>query len=294
MLPELFPAAFFMEVRSLYNISLDTLYEAWEDAFSDYPVTVTKPELEKMLVRRGYDPALSFGAFEYGRLVSFILNGTGVYNGQNTVYDTGTGTIKTYRGRGLVKKIFNESLPQLQKEGYTQYLLEVLQTNQPAISIYHDMGFTVSREFNYFLRPMEGYRLSYDLPQEYRIEEITEVNVTDMAAMCDFNPSWQNSFDSIQRCYSDFHILGVFTENVLAGYGISEPTSGDITQLSVHTDHRRKGIASYILQQLLKLNRCHQLKIINTDAACTSLTAFFEHNGIALSGKQYEMVKNIS
>ncbi len=282
-----------MEVRSLKDISIDVLYEAWEDAFSDYVVSVTKAELEKMLVRRGFNPSLSFGAFDNNRLVSFILNGTGTFNEQLTVYDTGTGTVKSHRGKRLVNIIFNASLPKLQAAGYTQYLLEVLQNNQTAVSIYRNLGFTVSREFNYFIKPMEGYLLNHNLQAEYHIEEMTEINLRDGASMCDFTPSWQNSFDSIQRCRKDFRILGVYNNNILAGYGIIEPDSGDITQLAVHPDHRRRGIASYILQQLLQLNHCHQFKAINTDAACTALTAFFKHNGIILSGKQFEMIKNI-
>lgn len=43
-----------------------------------------------MLVRRGYNPDLSYAAFDGNAIVSFTLNRTGSFNGAPTGYDTGT------------------------------------------------------------------------------------------------------------------------------------------------------------------------------------------------------------
>ncbi len=88
-----------------------------------------------MLSRRGFVPSLSFGIFEGDKLISFTLNGIGQFNGEKTAYDTGTGTIKEYRGRGLASKIFTDSLPFLKQAGVSQYLLEVLQHNTNAVGV---------------------------------------------------------------------------------------------------------------------------------------------------------------
>lgn len=37
-----------------------------------------------MLKRRGYNPQLSFAAFDNGEIVAFTLNGTGTFNGVPT------------------------------------------------------------------------------------------------------------------------------------------------------------------------------------------------------------------
>ena len=97
------------EIRPLNTITINELYTAWEDAFGEYIVQISKAELEQMLHRRSYDAALSFGYFDDGRLVSFILNGIGEFRGQKTAYDTGTGTVKSHRKKGLASALFNES-----------------------------------------------------------------------------------------------------------------------------------------------------------------------------------------
>lgn len=69
-----------------------------------------------------------------------------------TAYDTGTGTLKEYRGTGLGTEIFRHSMPHLRRAGVGQYLLEVLQYNTRAVSVYRNLGFETVREFNYFCR----------------------------------------------------------------------------------------------------------------------------------------------
>ena len=82
------------------------------------------------------------------KIVAFTLNGIGYFNRIPTAYDTGTGTLKNYRGKGLATKIFEYSIPYLKSANVKQYLLEVLQYNTKAVSVYRKLGFEVIREFN--------------------------------------------------------------------------------------------------------------------------------------------------
>ena len=66
-----------MEIRSLNNICLNELFEAFEQAFADYEVQLNKVELLTMLKRRGFEPKASFGAFDGNKIVSFTCNGIG-------------------------------------------------------------------------------------------------------------------------------------------------------------------------------------------------------------------------
>ena len=95
-----------MEIKSLSNISFDELFGAFEQAFADYEIQLNKAELMTMLKRRGFNPELSFAVFDGDKIVSFTCNGIGDFNGTPTAYDTGTGTLKDYRGRGLATRIF--------------------------------------------------------------------------------------------------------------------------------------------------------------------------------------------
>ena len=141
-----------MEIKSLEKTDFDTLFRAFGRAFADYEVQLNAEQLRAMLTRRGFDPALSFAAFDGAQIAAFTLNGIGNFNGVPTAYDTGTGTLKEYRGTGLGTEIFRHSMPHLRRAGVGQYLLEVLQHNTRAVSVYRNLGFETVREFNYFCR----------------------------------------------------------------------------------------------------------------------------------------------
>ena len=281
------------KIRSLQHIDIDELYLAWADAFKDYERTWTKEEFEVLLKRRGYLPALSFGAFDGAKLVSFTLNGIGFYNGIYTGYDTGTGTREAYRGQGLASKIFEHSLPYLHETGCTQYILEVLHYNEKAISIYRAAGFEVARELNYFVQPMEVLAPNNKmLPLGYEMTE-SGIDMELMSTFWDFHPSWQNTFEAINKQLDDFVLIGAYAGDKIVGYGVIEKSTGDIPQLAVNRAHRRKGIGSAIFKALLAYNRHPAIKVINTHRSNTAATAFVENNGIPNIGWQYEMVREI-
>jgi len=284
-----------MEIKSLGNTSFDELFEADEQAFADYEVQLDKEELRNMLERRGFDSGLSFAAFDNGRIVSFTCNGIGYFNGVPTAYDTGTGTIKEYRRKGLATQIFEYSIPYLKEEGIQQYLLEVLQHNTGAVSVYSKLGFEETNEFNYFKKEKEGIKndiKTTDIACEIKFIELDEFKEV-IPDFWDFVPSWQNSFESIKRAQEDFIYLGVFSEGKLIGYGVFEPASGDVTQIAVDKQFRRKGIGSLLFRRMLESNEHGSVKIINTDISCNSIVGFLQSKNIEISGKQFEMIKRL-
>lgn len=279
-------------IKSLKGISFNYIFDAFYEAFGDYEMQLNKMELQTMLQRRGFVPELSFALFKDDKIIAFTLNGIGLFNGLKTAYDTGTGTIKEHRGQGHATNIFIHSIPFLKDAGVSQYLLEVLQHNTQAVSIYEKLGFKVTREFNYFKQKHHDVKLcSKKLNSDYHIKPIDISEAEILRDFGDFNPSWQNSFDAIFRKPYDFKILGAYNKQKLLGYCIFEPYSGDITQIAVDKNYRRKGIGTQLLKEILKLNRHDSVKIINTDARCESITEFIKANSIPLAGKQFEMIK---
>lgn len=140
-----------MEIKSLRKIDIDVIIEAFTQAFADYDIQPNAEELKAMWKRRGLNLDLSFAAFNDENIVAFTLNGVGEFNGVKMAYDTGTGTLPEYRGQGLATKIFEYSIPCFKKANISHYLLEVLQHNTKAVSVYRKIGFEVNREFNYFI-----------------------------------------------------------------------------------------------------------------------------------------------
>ncbi len=281
-----------MEIRSLGNTSFDELFEAFRQAFADYEIQLNKDEHLAMLKRRGFDPKLSFAAYDGDKIVSFTCNGIGNFYGTPTAYDTGTGTLKEYRGKGLATQVFEHSIPYLKEAGIEEYLLEVLQHNTGAVSVYKKIGFGVTREFYYFrTKPDQIENVTKKLDFPYEIQSIDINKYSEIPDFWDFKSSWQNSIESINRAPAGFISLGVFTEGELIGYGVFEPVSGDITQIAVDKRYRHKGIGSLVFQKILEVNKLNSIKIVNTDVDCDSLTAFLRSKNIKPTGKQYEMVK---
>lgn len=284
-----------MEIKSLANTSFNELFEAFEQAFADYEVQINKAEHLAMLKRRGFNPELSFAAFDRDKIVSFTCNGIGNFYGVSTAYDTGTGTLKEYRGKGLATQVFEYSIPYLKEAGIKEYLLEVLQHNTGAVSVYSKLGFKIFREFNYFQKPNEEIKSETESNNE--LCEIKPINLNELTAIIsgfwDFPPSWQNSFESIKRVSDAFIYLGAFIDGKFVGYGVFEPASGDVTQIAVNKNYRRKGIGSLLFRQMLDSNKHSCVKIINTDITCDSITGFLQSQNIGISGKQFEMVKTL-
>ena len=281
-----------MQIKSFSKIDFDTLFKAFNQAFADYEIQLNNVQLQTMLKRRGFNPDLSFAAVENNEIVSFTLNGIGNFNGIPTAYDTGTGTLKAYRGKGLATKVFEYSIPFLQQANIKQYLLEVLQHNTKAISVYQNLGFETVREFNCFKQKNEEIHLELtttDTPCSIRQIDSNEIYL--FSDFCDFYPSWQNSFESVQRASADFVSLGAFFGNEMVGYSVFEPISGDITQIAVSQQYRRKGIATLLLNEIIKLNKYDSLKVLNTDVLHTSITDFLTAKNINLMVKQFEMIK---
>jgi ribosomal protein S18 acetylase RimI-like enzyme len=281
-------------IKSLDTIGFELLYAAFKEAFSDYEVQVNREELSIMLSRRGFDPSLSFGLFKDGKLISFTLNGIGAFNGVKTAYDSGTGTIKEYRGKGYASRIFSFSLPHLKEAGVSQYLLEVLQHNTNAVSVYRKLGFEVSCEYNYFIQQASLVNIPAKvLPSGYELREISSRQLGDMEDFGDFNPSWQNGYEAIWRRIEDFRIFVAFNDTTPVGYCIFEPGSGDVTQIAVAGAHRRIGIASALLTEALKTNLHANVKIINTEIECSNITYFLRSCGILPKGRQFEMIRKL-
>ncbi|MCL1973838.1 MAG: GNAT family N-acetyltransferase [Bacteroidetes bacterium] len=283
-----------MEIRSLEKTNFETIAKACMQAFSDYEIQLNAEELKTMWKRRGFSPDLSFAAFEGEDIAAYTLNGIGNFNGIAMAYDTGTGTLKRYRGQGWATKIFEYSIPYLKAANINHYLLEVLQHNTKAVSVYQKIGFEVTREFNYFMWKNE--ELKNDIKRikvPCSIEKIDIEKHAYIQDFWDFYPSWQNSFESIQRTREDFISLGASAEGKLVGYCVFEPVSGDITQIAVDKSYRRNGIASLLLHEAEKLNKNTGMKLINTAISCLSIIEFLKVKKIEISGKQFEMIKEL-
>lgn len=281
-----------MEIRNLEHIGFDKLFRGFEKAFADYDIHFEKEEVRSMLKRRGYNPKLSFAAFDNDEMMAFTLNGTGNFNGIPTVYDIGTGTVKDYRGQGVAGKIFTYSSPFLKEAGIRQYLLEVLQNNRKAISVYRRINFEVTREFCCF-RQFIKQTVNRKGNTDCVIEQVGTDAIRQVQDCCDFTPSWQNNIDSIERGISDLMCFGAFLDGKMVGHCVFDVHTGDLAQIAVQGEYRRKGIASRLLWEATGCMKTDFIKVLNICSDNQAMSAFLESKNIPLASRQFEMILSL-
>ena len=284
-----------LDYRPLTGVPDETLHACFLEAFSDYAVPV-RTTLESFLENnalRGFDPSVSPGAFEDGKLVGFIFNGRGGWQGLPTAYDLGTGVVLSRRGGGIARALARESFSLLKRAGTAQYLLEVITTNTPALNLYKKEGFGITREFSCFRGPRAALKTS-PAPGGAELRQLGPGDLKAAAAFRDWEPSWQNSDESLRRFPGKLTLLGVFAGGELAGYGAVKP-NGDIPQLAVAKKFRRRGLGAFLLSGLaaaLPPDR-DRLSCLNIESSDQASQAFFPARGLPLFAGQYEMIKSL-
>lgn len=278
-----------MEIRNLENIDFDTLYQGFAHAFADYEISFDRHELQSMLTRRGFNSELSLAAFSGGSIAAFSFIGTGTHNSVPSAYDIATGTAAPFRGQSLAREIFTRSLPLLKDAGTKQYVLEVLQSNSNAISLYKSLGFKESRQLLCFRQSIDAINCGNGSPR-CTIAPIEPEQVMSAASFCNFTPSWQNSTESIMRGSAGLTCLGAFCGDTIAGLCVFDPLTGDIARLAVHQSHRRSGIASALLRRALPMFKTGSVKVLNISSDDTTLPAFLKSMNILPAASQFEMI----
>lgn len=282
-----------MECRSLESESFERIHHCFSEAFSDYIVRIQLPfeKFQKTMIRNGVDLEFSVGLYDGNTLVGFILNGVGTWNNLPTVYDSGTGIIKEYRGKKYSKEMFRVLKQKIEKK-FSQYLLEVIQTNTPAYTLYSNQGFEVERELLCFRVSKENVDTKKtDLDLHFK--KMSSPNWDLLKTFWNSRPSWQNSIQAVERVSTDFEKIGAYVGNTCVGYGIFHPQSGEIVHIAVRKDLRRKGIGSMLLHKISVETQGAQVRILNIDKGDQETVDFFKSNKFINDVNQYEMILDL-
>lgn len=225
-----------------------------------------------MITRRGWVPELSVGAFDGDTMVGFTINGID----GDRAYDSGTGIVPSHRRYGLARKLMEKSFELL--HGRSEYVLEVIDSNLRAIPLYRDLGFRETRGLQCWTLPASAAPPAEDPPGTVSLSEI-EGEPFDIA------PSWQNTTASVRRARDPHLVLGN-----ASGYAIVFPGSGDLPQLFVRGEARRRGIGTRLLRAA-SAAAGRPLRILNVDDAHRGIAAFLESAGATRTVRQLEMVR---
>ena len=277
--------------RTLNNASIETLHEAFQNAFSDYQVEMNLPieTFKQMLQRRGYAPEISIGTFIDDRLVGFVLNGLRNLNGKTTVYDIGTGVIIDYRRQGVTSNMLLNVKEVLKQNQIEQYLLEVIQSNTSALQLYKKEGFKIRRNFSCF----KIDKNSYAPVKNHKVKHTDQMAWEQLREFWDFEPSWQNSIDSVNAVSKEFLYSIVHYDNTIAGYGIINKKTGDIPQFAVKKVYRGNGIGRSIVTDLIENTESKKISILNVDDESKCMKDFLLKLEFEPIVSQYEMLLHI-
>lgn len=260
-------------IRTLTHDDFDAIHATFLEAFGDYVVTMqlTREQFLEMITRRGWVPEASVGAFEGDTMVAFTANAV---EGEEA-YDSGTGVIPRYRRQGLARDLMERSFDLLRARGVRTYILEVIEANVQAAELYRSCGFTETRGLQCWVLDSSTAR-----------REVSPRRLDDSSTRrlwWDVQPSWQNSTFSIARAQDEHVILG--DEN---GYVVVFPSTGDVPQLAVRPEARRKGVGTRLVE-LAAAAAGKPLRFINVDDRDAGIAAFLEHLGARRTVRQLEM-----
>ena len=276
--------------RLLTTADFHPLYECFLDAFSDYQVELkmSEEQFEQRIKRDGVELELSAGAFDGERMIGVYINGRGLWQGKRTAYDAGTGVVPDHRRRGVAEGLFDFMVPRLKELGITQYLLEVITSNERAVALYRKLGFEEMRTLA-VLRANEAVKILADV-EGVSIRSVDEPDWEVFCAYWDAEPSWQNSADAVGRVRNQCEIVGAFVNEKCVGYGIVFKPSGILMQLAVAREFRRRGIGRSILASL---SGDKILKTNNVDEELKGTLEFYKACGFEIVLRQFEMMKSL-
>jgi len=274
--------------KTLDNTSIEIIHKAFIDAFSDYQVKMEMPiwKFEQMLLRRGYVPEMSIGAFINETLIGFVLNGCRILNGKLTIYDIGTGVVRKYRRQGVIIKILSDIKDLIKEKNVKEYVLEVIKSNESAVNLYKKQNFEIQRELECF----QINKNQYNFINNHKVEQVNKIDLNQLAQFWDFNPSWQNSIDSVNAISDSFLYSTVRFDDTIVGYGIIDKKTGDIPQIAVDRNFRCNGIARSLITNLIKNTESPNISVLNIDGQMKSMQNFFLKLGFKNSVTQYEMI----
>ena len=267
-----------MEVLNLSKTSLEELLECFYSSFANYFVEMP---VDEDYYRRRFKAArvdwnYSYGMFDQGKMIGFIIHGIDVLAGFKTAFNTGTGVIPAYRGQSVVDKIYDHALSHLKEIGIQLCALEVIKENAKAIRVYERIGFEIKRD----LRCYKGEIGNSDLNVQLEESGFDDIQRLDMHS--DSLESWDHVDQAIKIAGSDYRCFKVYEENNCIGYFVINPERGTIGQMGCID-----GKEYELFDGIKKINST--IRIDNVDARREKMISAINHIGLQNNVDQYEM-----
>lgn len=278
----------------LSESDLPRLHRAFLEAFSDYEIdmrSVTERQLGNRWTKNGVSYESSAAAFDGDRMVAFLVVGLDDWKGRPAAFDAGTGIVRGYRGFGVAPALFDLAVTGLRARGVESFVLEVLQTNRPAVMTYRRIGFSIARQLDCLLLPADRPRPPVPpAPGGLVVEAVGRDLLPLVAAFGDWPPSWETSFASLARIPDDLVLRGARFGDRWVGFAAWYPGLGWLMDVVVERTHRRRGVARHLLARVLgELPPSQAVKVVNVDHSDEATLALLGQAGFEVYARQHEM-----
>lgn len=276
-----------MEIKNLSGTSLSDIVGCLTASFEGYFVQLPDDigYWEKRYANARVDYNLSFGAFDNGKLVAFIINCIDTVNSIKTAYNTGTGVLPAYRGQKLVDQLYNHAFPVLKAERVEQLCLEVIQKNERAIAVYKRLGFEISHDL-----PCFTGRISLPVKEDIEITEIKYKLALPYIEEATNYYSWDFNLQAIKTAQKQWRYFTVSEKGKYLGYFVLNPTGNTIVQLELN-----KGLGNGNWKTLVYAisTISPEIRVLNVNANRTTLIATLLQAGLENNIDQYQMERAI-
>ncbi len=269
-------------IKSLESTDPNDIVDCLNEAFLDYIIPMKMP-YEYWISRwdaARIDYNLSFGYFDNGKLVGFVLHGIDQKEDKTSFFNMGTGVLPSHRGQRIVKQIYDICYHELLRSGCEQGLLEVIQSNNKAIKAYQSVGFALDLELISF----KGRSINYT--HNFIFSEVIPERLDRYLDYIEHRLAWEHTPQTIMYDKSQFTFYEMHKENSLLGFAIIKNLNLDVTIFGVK-DGNWKKYGAALFSEIQK--RHSEYKIINIDSRDTELINFFEENKFKVLIKQFEM-----
>ncbi|MFC0603784.1 GNAT family N-acetyltransferase [Winogradskyella pulchriflava] len=269
-----------MKVQHLGNTDFEVIMACFHSAFENYYVKMpTDNDFYKQRWKAaGVRFDLSYGMFDDGKLVGFIINAIDNRQGELTAYNSGTGVIPEYRGKRIVKSIYDYAIPELLKNGITKCQLEVITANDKAIKSYEGIGFKICKHYKCF----KG-RLTVKKQNNFDLKKVSYQLVDWNTLPNQAFYSWDNQKESLAK--GNYEYYQVFVDDKIQSYFVMNPDSGYVAQFEVLEDSLSQW--QNLFSAIRSVNQ--EIRINNIDDRLTQKIKAVETIGLENTVDQFEM-----
>lgn len=281
-----------MEFRKLSECALDDAVLAWNLGFEGYyaPMQITNDIFIKRMVQEDLSPELSIVAYDNGKPVAIVMNGTRVIGNQKVAWNGGTGIAITHRGSGLSSLLMREVLKIYEGENVELATLEAIEENEKAIRLYQKFGYKIDANLLFLektssvndWKEAKGYTFETTHPEQLSFLSFYNKKVP-----------WQCHYQSVKTGEA----MLAYKDRELVGYALYKRIfneSGKVEKLNLYQVH---SASLELLPTILKKLHFDSLQPITITAvnfiASDPVTEYMLTQGFERKVGQVYMTKNI-